>query len=241
MRYVVTLLTGLALVVAGACSSASDYTSPSSVGGAGAMGARGGGGGSSVTGAASATGAIDGSFSGTFDSGGNFSGSGTAAFDLTNRLDLVTGGTFGDLAACGDGSVHSTASGFTTLSGSGGSLLAMTAGQQIIKSVRFAGWATNVPKGQGPTGCGLHFRGDAILDGVTEMSRMLTTCTAHDGATCSEWTMEPCTSALTPCGADDTPVEGLPVGQLYGDFPKGVGNRPMARYVTAWAMTIAKN
>jgi hypothetical protein len=194
-----------------------------------------------VTGMANTTGAIVGSFTGAFE-GGNFSGSGVFTFDLETQLDLVTGGTFGDPTLCGGGSPRQTTSNFTTLSGTGGSLLEMAQGQQMVKSVRFDGWTpvSNVPKGQGPTNCGLHFRGDAVLDGLTEMSRMLTTCTVHNGTTCSAWTLQACSTSTPGCGQTDVPG-GVAVGQLYGDFPRGVGNQPMARYEMPWSMTITKS
>jgi hypothetical protein len=117
----------------------------------------------------------------------------------------------------------------------------MTLNQQIVKSVRFDGWTpvSAVPKGEGPTSCSLHFRGDAVVDGTTEMSRMLTTCTAVAGGTCSGWTLQACSTVGGGCGSANTPAEGA-VGQLYGDFPRGVGNQPMARYEMPWSMTITK-
>jgi hypothetical protein len=226
-----------------ACTSGSDsVTSPLPLGGVNSAAAKGGN--PTVAGVATTTGAIVSALvvTGVFE-GGNFSGSGTFTFDLGSPLDLVTGATFGDPALCGGGSVRTTASNFTTLSGTGGSLLEMTQGQQIVKSVRFGGWTpvVPVPKGQGPTGCSLHFRGDAVLDGTTEMSRMLTTCTVHDGTTCSAWTLQACTTSTQGCGQADAPAEDVTVGQLYGDFPRGVGNQPMARYEMPWSMTITRN
>ena len=238
MRQIVILLTGLAIASAAACTSGSDsLTSP--VGGVNSAAAKGGN--PVVTGMATATGAISGSVIGAFE-GGNFSASGQFTFDMSAQRELVTGGIFGDPALCGGGSMPTTTSNFTTLSGTGGGLLEMGLNQQIVKSVRF-GWTpvSTVPKGQGPTGCTLHFRGDAVLDGVTEMSRMLTTCTVHDGATCSVWTLQACTTLTSGCGPADAPAEGVAVGQLYGDFPRGVGNQPMARYEMPWSMTITKN
>ena len=239
MRQIVILLTSLAIAGTAACSSESgSLTSP--VGGVNSAAAKGGN--PAVAGMATTTGAIVGSVTGAFE-GGNFSGSGTFTFNLSAQRELVTGGTFGDPALCGAGSEPTRTSKFTTLSGTGGDLLSMAQDQQIVKSVRFDGWTpvTTVPKGQGPTGCGLHFRGDAVLDGVTEMSRMLTTCTAHDGASCSAWTLQACSTSTPGCGPADVPMEGVAVGQLYGDFPRGVGNQPMARYEMPWSMTITKN
>lgn len=241
MRQIVILLTGLAIAGTAACTSGSDsITSPLPVGGVNSAAAKGGN--PAVAGMVTATGAIAGSVAGAFE-GGNFSGSGQFAFNLGTQRDLVTGGTFGEPALCGAGSQLTTTTTFTTLSGTGGSLLAMTQGQQMVKSVRFGSWTpvSSVPKGQGPTSCSLHFRGDAVLDGITEMSRMLTTCTAHDGATCSTWTLQACSTSTPGCGPADAPAEGVAVGQLYGDFPRGVGNQPMARYEMPWSMTITKN
>jgi len=83
-----------------------------------------------------------------------------------------------------------------------------------------------------------------VLDGNTEMSRMLTTCTASDGSGCTAWTLAPCVEVSGLCGSDDVSLDAngnpAPIGQLYGDFPKGVGNQPMARYVMPWSMSIAK-
>ena len=239
MRQIVIILIGLAIVGTAACTSGSDsLTSP--VAGANSTAAKGGN--STTTGTASATGPIAGSFTGAFE-GGNFSGSGTFTFNLGTQLNLVTGGTFGDPSRCGGGSVPTATASFTTLSGTGGSLLAMTLNQQIVKSVRFDGLSpvSAVPKGEGPTNCSLHFRGDAVLDGTTEMSRMLTTCTAVNGGTCSEWTLQACKSSTPGCGTADAPAGDVAVGQLYGDFPRGVGNQPMARYEMPWSMTITKN
>lgn len=251
MRQAFALLAGLAVMGIGACTSSSDFTSPSSLSGGSTTAAKGGsgggrgggnGGGPAATGNASATGAIAGSISdGAFDSGGNFSGSGELTFDLSQQLDLVTGGTFGDPAVCGGGSAGvTTTANFATLSGvGGGSLLDLTAGQTMIKSVRFSGLAST---DSSPSSCGLHFRGDAILDGDTEMSRMLTTCDASDASGCTAWTMTPCTYVGQGgvCEADDV-SGGQPVGQLYGQFSKRIGFQPMARYVMPWSMTIAKN
>ncbi len=244
MRHVVAVLAGLAVVGTAACSSSSDITSPSSIGGAAATEAKGGGkgGGTVITGSATAADHVSGSFDGSFDSGGNFSGSGTFTFDLSEQLDLVTGGTFGDFAACGGGSSGvSTTANFATLSGvGGGSLLTLGLNQTMVKSVRFSGLASS---GSSPSSCGLHFRGDAILDGNTEMSRMLTTCTAADeNGSCTEWEMTPCTAVGQGgvCEADDVSGD-QPVGQLYGQFSKRIGFQPMARYVMPWSMTITKN
>jgi hypothetical protein len=236
MRQIVILLTGLAIAGTAACTSGSDsLTSP--VAGVNSAAAKGGS--PAVTGKATASGAVAAPlFTGAFE-GGNFSGSGTFTFDLNVQINPVI---FGDPTLCGGDSTVSTTAHFTTLSGAGGSLLEMVPGQPIVKSVRFDGWipASSVPKGQGPTGCSLHFRGDAVLGGQTEMSRMLTTCTALAGGTCGAWTLQACSTVGGGCGAADTPTEGA-VGQLYGDFPRGVGNQPMARYAMPWSMTIIKN
>ena len=244
MRQIVILLTSLTIAGTAACSSESvSLTSP--VGGANSTAAKGGspgrGGTTAVAGTATASGAIAGSVTGVLDEG-NFGGSGQFTFDLSAQRDLVTGGTYGDTALCGGGSVRTVTSDFATLSGIGGSLLGMALNQQIVKSVRFGGWTpvSSVPKGQGPTGCSLHFRGDAVIDGMTEMSRMLTTCTAHDGTTCSAWTLQACTTSTPGCGPADVPGD-VAVGQLYGTFPPPVGNTPMARYEMPWSMTITKN
>jgi hypothetical protein len=238
MREIAILLFGLAMGTTACSSGADSLTSP--VAGVNSIAAKGGN--PAAAGMANATGAITGSVTGAFE-GGNFSGSGQFTFDLSAQRDLVTGGTFGDPALCGGGSSRQTTSNFTTLSGIGGSLLEMAPNQSIVKSVRFDSWTpvSAVPKGQGPTSCSVHFRGDAVLDGITEMSRMLTTCTAHDGATCSAWTLQACTTSTPGCGQADAPAEGVAVGQLYGDFPRGVGNQPMARYEMPWSMTITKN
>jgi len=199
MRHFVALLAGFALVGIAACSSSSDITSPSSIGGSAATEVKGGGkgggngGGTTVAGSATATGAVDGSFNGTFDSGGNFSGSGTLTFDMAEEIEVVS--TYGDPADCGGGTVVQSLASLTTLSGTGGNLLEMRAGDTMIKSVRFSGLAS---ASSSPSSCGLHFRGNAILDDVTEMSRMAVACTADaDDGTCTSWTMEACPSLLS--------------------------------------------
>ena len=198
-----------------------------------------------IVGAASATGAISGSFSGAFDSAGNFSGSGTSiSFDLSQELPLATGTGHGTPLG---GTVIVDAS-FTTLSGAGGSLLAMSAGSEMVKSVRF-GWANPAyQKGSSdPTGYGVHFRGNAVLDGVTEMSRLQVSCLADATDGCREWVLTPCLVAdNAPCGGNDVsevfdPAPPNGIGQLYGDFPNRFGGyQPIARYVMNWSMTLSR-
>lgn len=241
MRQIVILLTSLAIAGTAACTSESgSLTAP--VADVNSLAAKGGA--PVVPGTATTAGAIVGSGTGVFD-GGNFSASGQFTFDLRVQRDLVTGGTFGDTAKCGAGAQLTTTSNFSTLSYAGNTpLLEMTPGQKMVKSVRFGSWTAVSPveKGQGPTSCSLHFRGDAVLDGVTEMSRMLTTCTATDGSTCSAWTLQACSTSLPECNDRSGSVPGdVPMGQLYGDFPRNIGNRPMARYEMPWSMTITKN
>lgn len=237
MRHVVALLAGLTLAGTAACTSTSDsYTAPSGIGGSAATEAKGGkGSGPAAAGSAVATGAITGSFDGTFDSGGNFSGSGTFTFDLRNTIAVVS--DHGNPADCGGGLSTTSGASFSTLSGTGGDLLQMRSGDTMIKSVRFSGLTST---SSSPSSCGLHFRGNAILDEVTEMSRMAVACTADDGTTCTSWTMEACPSNVVQCGPNDIPAEGA-VGQLYGQFSKRIGFQPMARYLMPWSLTITKN
>lgn len=196
-----------------------------------------------VGGAASASGAIAGTISGTFDSGGNFSGSGALTIDFSQDLPLVSGTGHGVPLS---GIIGASAS-LTTLAGAGGSLLAMVSGDEMVKSVRLNWTNDSYQKGStDPTNFSLHFRGDAVLDGVPEMSRLYVVCNADDVAGCRDWTLAPCLVAGdSPCSASDvsqlfdpTPPNGI--GQLVGSFPKGVGNRDIARYVMNWSMTLTR-
>jgi hypothetical protein len=196
-----------------------------------------------VTGAATATGAIDGSITGAFDSGGNFSGSGTMMVDFSQDLPLVNGAGHGVPL---NGTIVADMA-FTTLAGTGGSLLAMEAGDDIVKSARFTWPNLAYQKGStDPTNYSLHFRGNAVLDGVTEMSRLKVTCTADGANGCVAWVLTPCLlNDNSPCTVNDVSVQDDPnppngIGQLVGSFPKGVGNRDIARYVMNWSMTLSR-
>ncbi len=196
-----------------------------------------------IPGAATAIGAVDGSITGGFDSAGNFSGSGTMNFDFSQELPLVSGAGHGIPLG---GTIVADAA-FTTLSGAGGSLLAMTSGADMVKSARFTWTNPDYQKGSSdPTTYGLHFRGNAVLDGVTEMSRLKVTCSADGVSGCVEWVLTPCLVAdNAPCTGNDVSEQGDPappnaIGQLVGSFPKGVGNREIARYVMNWSMTLSR-
>lgn len=196
-----------------------------------------------ISGTATATGAIDGTMAGTFDSAGNFTGAGAIQFDFSQDLPLVSGPGSGTPLT---GTLVIDAS-ITTLSGTGGSLLAMTAGDDMVKSARF-GWDNpSYQKGStDPTHYSLHFRGNAVLDGVTEMSRLNVSCTAGDANGCQAWTLAPCLVAdNAPCTANDVsdfadPAPPNGIGQLVGSFPRGVGNRDIARHVMNWTMSLSR-
>jgi hypothetical protein len=198
------------------------------------------------------TGDTLGGYSGTFDKSGNFSFSSSSGrficFDFGAELPLLDPPRIAGTPLMGERCVQAS---FTTLSGASGSgLLTIAPGTFQVRSVRF-----NFPNTESasPLDYSLEFRGDAILDGRTEMARMLVTCTAaHTSGGCGQWVLEPCTTTDAVPGGVVCPADSVAqnldgteveegVGQLYGRYPRGQGNSTIARYIMRWQLTVTRN
>lgn len=192
---------------------------------------------------------------GAFASDGNFSfNTGTQRqinFVFGAWKDLLGGQTAPPQATAPDNRTPKANVTFSVLTPtSGGSLLTIQPGSPEVRSVRFV-WPNDDGTGI-VSDYGLHFRGNALLDddgdGVpyeafpddgTEMSKVLTTCVSLGLGGCVEWRMTPCAG---DCSDPNANPDGstVPIGQLYGTFPRKTGNRPIARFEMQWALAICR-
>jgi hypothetical protein len=197
---------------------------------------------------------LAGAYAGTFDRDGNFSFStGTqrrVRFTLGPPLALLGNQPTPPGATPSSGLKDEVTFDVLAQSG-GGTLLTIQPGAPEARSVRFL-WP-NKDGGTQVTTYGLHFRGNALLDddgdGVanepypedgTEMSKMLTTCTAAESGRCVSWSMRPCQGDCPGDGANpDSPADS-PVGQIYATFRKPAGTRPIARFEMPWGISLCR-
>lgn len=191
-----------------------------------------------------------GAYTGTFDRDGNFSFNGVetgrkVCFTFDQPLVLLAPPRIGGVAPPASGCYP--ASFQILLSADGLTIGGMNAGgPPLVRSVRFN--LVNVLGGASdPTSYAVGFRGDADVDGLTEMSKVKVTCTA-DGPTgaCAEWTLEPCAEVAGACGSSEvgivstTDATAVPAAEVTATLPKGKGNTTVSRYVLPWKMTITK-